>query len=122
MKNYLSIIALVFGLIITAGAGDVAALESEANLNVHGVVIDIDAEQIIVQEIKEEGDQISQFEIAISKDTLFTEDTGSQDITQGDEVEIEYIETENGKVAIQILEKASLEAELEMESEILEKL
>lgn len=122
MKNYLSIIALVFGLIITAGATEVVALETEANLNVHGVVIDIDAEQIIVQEIKEEGDQISQFEIAISKETMFTEDSGSADIVQGDEVEIEYIETENGKVAIQILEKAALEAELEVESEILEKL
>lgn len=121
MKNYLSIIALVMGIILSVSVNTSMALESDTNQNIRGVVVDIDPEQIIVQEIREEGDQISQFEIAIDTDTLFKDDSTSEDIAQGDEVEIEFKETENGKVAVLILEQMAEEA-IDIESEILEKL
>lgn len=97
------ILAGVIGVVLSA---PVFALESDAKKLVRGTVIEITPEHIVIREENAEDKDVSEFELAINEETSFKEDTTNDDIAQGDNVEIEYKETENGKVALLINETA----------------
>lgn len=97
---------LLTGLLCASTAVTSQALESDVKKFVRGTVIEITPEHIVIREENAASDEINQFELAINEETAFKEDTSNEDISQGDSVEIEYKETDSGKVAVLINETA----------------
>ncbi len=123
-KAFTKVFVLI-GVMSVVLSTSVQAMEADTKAQVRGIVVDISPESIVIQQESKEGNEISQFELTINKDTKFSADE-SEDIALGDAVEIEFAETKEGKVALAIQEitakaaalKASnkdLSAELEMD-------
>lgn len=108
MKKAIVKVFVLFGIFGMVLSTTVHALESEAKSQVRGIVVDISPAAIVVQEVRDEGNEISQFELAINDKTRFSADD-SADIALGDAVEIEFTETDEGKVAI-LIEEISAKA------------
>lgn len=104
MKTKLITTLILAGVLGVALSAPVFALESDAKKLVRGTVIEITPEHIVIREENAEDQDVSEFELAINEETSFKEDTTDEGIAQGDNVEIEYKETENGKVALLINE------------------
>lgn len=104
MNAKLMMTVILAGILCAVFAAPARALESDAKKLVRGTVIEITSDHIVIQEESTESDEVSQFELAINAETSFNEEAVNEDIDQGDSVEIEYKETDNGKVAILINE------------------
>ncbi|MGE0268753.1 MAG: hypothetical protein AB7S78_09910 [Candidatus Omnitrophota bacterium] len=109
MNAKLMMTVFLAGVLCAVLAVPVRALESDAKKLVRGTVIEITSEHIVIQEESTENDEVSQFELAINAETSFNEEATNEDIDQGDSVEIEYKETDGGKVAI-LINETDLEA------------
>ena len=109
MKSIVLKVFVMLGIMSMVLSTSVQAMESDSKSQVTGVVVDISSAAIVIQEVREESNEISQFELAIDDKTQFSaEETG--EIALGDAVEIEYTETEEGKLALMIQEISAKES------------
>lgn len=109
---------VLMGIMSVVLSTSVQAMEAETKAQVRGIVVDISAESIVIQQESQEGNEISQFELAINKETKFSADD-SQDIALGDAVEVEFAETPEGKVALAIQEITAKTAALKAANKVL---
>lgn len=101
MKRTFAKIVVMLSIFTVVLSTSVKAMESETKNHVQGIVVDITPNAIVVQEVRKEGTEISQFELTINEDTRFS-DEDSAAIALGDAVEIEFSESEDGKIALMI--------------------
>ncbi|MBZ0167036.1 MAG: hypothetical protein K8I00_09530 [Candidatus Omnitrophica bacterium] len=109
MKRTFAKIVVMLSIFTVVLSTSVKAMESETKSQVRGIVVDITPNAIVVQEVRKEGNEISQFELTINEKTRFS-DKESGEIALGDAVEIEFSESEEGKIALMIQQIKAMES------------